>query len=79
MRRHDQTKKRDNYNYRDKDNAKDKYIQRAPSKSDPRDMTRPKKEKITMTNTETKTMRKTNTFKEHPQRAIQETCNLRDI
>ena len=40
MRRHDQTKKKDNYNakYRDKDNDEDKYIKRAPSKSDPRDL-----------------------------------------
>ena len=30
----------------------------------------------TMTNTETKTMKKTNTFREHLQRAILETCDL---
>ena len=32
-----------------------------------------------MTNTETKTMTKTNTFREHLQRAILETCDLWDI
>ena len=36
MRRHDQTKKRDNYN--DKYRDKDKYILRVPSESDPREL-----------------------------------------
>ena len=37
---HDLTKKKDIYNdkYKDKDNNKDKYVKRAPSKSNPRDL-----------------------------------------
>ena len=43
-----------------------------------RDMTRPKRETITMTNTETKTMSKTKIFREYLQRAIPETCEIWD-
>ena len=39
----------------------------------------PDQKKETKTNTKTKTMTKTNTFREHLQRAILETCDLRDI
>ena len=41
-------------------------------------MTRPKRETITMTNTETKIMTKTNTFREHLPRAILENCEISD-
>ena len=74
---------------KDKDNHKEKYVQRAPSRNDPRDLwplrhlirvvrrhDLTKKIIMTKTNTKTKTMTKTNTFREHLQRAILETCDL---
>ena len=82
--------KKDKDKYKDKHNDKDKYILRAPEKSDPRDLwllrylIRVMKrhdltKKKTMTETKTKTMTKTNTFREHLQRAIFETFELWDI
>jgi len=41
-------------------------------------MTRPKRKTITMKHTEPKTMTKKNTFREHLQRAILETCEIGD-
>ena len=85
MRRDDLTKKKDNDKNRYKD--KDKDIQRAiPETCDIcsiwsewwGDMTRPKRETITMTNTETKIMTKTNKFREHLPRAILENCEISD-
>ena len=60
-------------NYKDKDNDKDKYIQRTPSKSNPRDLW-PLRHLIRVMRwhdlTEKNTMTKTNTIREHLQRAI---------
>ena len=82
----------DQQKYNKKDKHNDKYIQRTPSESAPRDLwslrlfirvmwrhdlTNKKKMTKTMTMTKIKTM--TKTFRERPQRVILETYNLWDI
>ena len=78
--RPDQKKRNDKD--KDRDNDKDKYTKRAPSKSNPRDLW-PLRHLIRVMRrhdlTKKKTMTKANTFRDHLQRAMLETCDFRDI
>ena len=88
----DQKKDNSKHKHKHKHNDKDKYIKRAPSKSDPRDLW-PLRHLIRMMRRHDLTKKsqwqrqiqrqrqwhKINTFREHLQRAVPQTCDLCDI